>query len=110
MTHSPTAPFRAPRRAALLAALALACAPALADSWPSRPVRIVVPFAAGGVSDAAARMVANDLGKALGQSVFIAINVTGSHAAFGTKDTATSTSSSACSLATATAAASGTQG
>lgn len=52
-------------------ALATLAAPSFADAWPSRPLRIVVPFAAGGVSDVAARMVANDLGKALGQSVIV---------------------------------------
>ena len=41
------------------------------DAFPSRPLRILVPYSAGGTSDAAARLVAEPLGKQLGQSVIV---------------------------------------
>ena len=61
------------RAAATLAALpALAVAPrARAQAFPSRPVKIVVPHAAGGNSDAFARIVAQRLSERLGQSVVV---------------------------------------
>jgi tripartite-type tricarboxylate transporter receptor subunit TctC len=55
-----------------LLALAAFGPPASAqDNWPSRPVKLIVPFAAGGNTDAVARITANFLQKALGGSFVI---------------------------------------
>jgi len=53
---------------ALLAALA---APASAQSWPTRPIHLIVPFAAGGANDIVARLIQPDLERALGQPLII---------------------------------------
>jgi tripartite-type tricarboxylate transporter receptor subunit TctC len=55
--------------AALLAALAPM--PASAQTYPSRPVKIVLPFGAGGVADASSRIIAEKLGERLGQRFLI---------------------------------------
>lgn len=58
--------------AALAAAAASLAAPALAaDSWPNRPIRLVVPYPAGGSSDIIARLISKQLGEALGQPVVV---------------------------------------
>ena len=42
-----------------------------AEPWPTRPIKIVIPFSAGGVQDTVARAISNELGAALGQPVII---------------------------------------
>ncbi|MCO6419975.1 tripartite tricarboxylate transporter substrate binding protein [Siccirubricoccus sp. KC 17139] len=78
-------PPRLPRRPLLAApALALAAiAPGLAQSrYPARPVQIVVPWAAGGGTDAVARMIASLLERDLGQP-FVVVNRTGGSGVVG---------------------------
>ncbi|HEV7264759.1 MAG TPA: tripartite tricarboxylate transporter substrate binding protein [Falsiroseomonas sp.] len=59
-----------PRRGLLAAALALPL-PAVAQAFPTRPLRLICPFSAGGSADASARMLAEPLGAALGQPVVV---------------------------------------
>lgn len=71
-----TLSFDKSRRTALTlgaaGALALLAGPALAQgSWPTKPVRIVVPFAPGGTTDILARAVAPELSKAFGQQFIV---------------------------------------
>lgn len=65
---------RRPILSGCLGALAFACglpATALAQEWPTRPIRIVVPFAPGGSADVFGRFLAQRLQESLGQSVVI---------------------------------------
>jgi tripartite-type tricarboxylate transporter receptor subunit TctC len=58
--------------AAITASAACAALPAFAQStWPTKPVRIVVPFAAGGTTDILARAIAPELSKAFGQQFIV---------------------------------------
>jgi tripartite-type tricarboxylate transporter receptor subunit TctC len=66
-----TTTMKASRWALLWLAATVATAHAQADNYPSRPIRFVVPFAAGGPTDAAARLFAEPMRKQLGQSVVI---------------------------------------
>ena len=66
--------FNAARRNALagaLCCLALAAPAAWAQSWPAKPIRVIVNFPPGGAADQLARMVGTPLGEALGQPVVI---------------------------------------
>ena len=59
-------------RFGLAAALLLACAgPTRAQDFPTKPIRIVVPYAAGGSVDPIARLVGDRLAKLVGQPVVI---------------------------------------
>jgi tripartite-type tricarboxylate transporter receptor subunit TctC len=51
--------------------LAVSSTIALAQDWPTRPLRVVVPFPAGGSADTQTRVIADELSKALGQPVVI---------------------------------------
>ena len=64
---------RAGRIASVAAALLLAALPgqAVAQAWPSRPLALVVTVPAGGSIDAMARLIAPELGKAIGQTVVV---------------------------------------
>jgi tripartite-type tricarboxylate transporter receptor subunit TctC len=67
--------------AALITILAVAGA-ARADTYPSHPITIIVPFAAGGPSDAMARILAERMKATLGQAVLVE-NVTGAGGSIG---------------------------
>jgi tripartite-type tricarboxylate transporter receptor subunit TctC len=51
--------------------LALVAFPAFADTWPSRPIKLVVPYPPGGSTDVTARVIAENLRPLLGQSVVV---------------------------------------
>ncbi len=59
------------RALALLAGLLLSAGTASAQTWPTKPVNLMVPYPAGGPSDAIARIFFNPLGKELGQQVLV---------------------------------------
>lgn len=63
--------FRNLAAAALAALPLLLVAPASAQDFPSKPIRIVVPYAAGGSTDALARLMGEKLTQRLGQSVVV---------------------------------------
>jgi tripartite-type tricarboxylate transporter receptor subunit TctC len=65
-------------RSATVRALAALCifgilpaAPALAQSWPTKPIRLIVPFPAGGGTDVVARTIANGITEGLGQAIVV---------------------------------------
>lgn len=57
--------------ALLVAALSLATASACAQNYPQRPIRLVVPYAAGAAADQLARLVGERMGQSLGQPVVV---------------------------------------
>jgi tripartite-type tricarboxylate transporter receptor subunit TctC len=76
------------RLLSILVLLAAACVlrspTAAADEWPTRPVTLIVPFAAGGNVDVVARLIGSELGKRLGQAVVVE-NVAGAAGMVGTE-------------------------
>lgn len=70
------------RAAAVLGAALALPAVALADGFPSRPIKLVVPFAPGGNTDVVARLVGQGLAESLGQPVVVE-NVPGANGAIG---------------------------
>ena len=69
---------------ALLAIASLTGAPAVPAAYPDRPVRLIVPYAAGGSTDTVARLVGARLSERLGQQ-FVADNRTGGGTIIGTE-------------------------
>src|ERR1700751_2360135 len=59
-----------------IAAPALVARAAAAQSYPARPVRVIVPFAPGGITDVVARLIAEKWGEHLGKQFYVE-NLTG---------------------------------
>ncbi len=79
---SPPLPHRRQLLAAPFVAGALAALPARAQAWPSRPLRMIVPFPPGGATDLLARLLTEGLASRLGQPV-VAENRGGAGGAVG---------------------------
>lgn len=80
-----------PTRSIVISAtlLALTATPALAQNWPSQPIRFVVPYAAGGAADTVARPITQALATALGTPVLLE-NKVGANTIVGAEYTAKS--------------------
>lgn len=70
-----------------LLTLLMSCTLASAQSWPDKPIRMVVPFPAGGATDVVARMIAQEASNQLGQQIVIE-NKSGAGGTIGAGDAA----------------------
>ena len=59
------------KRLLVAVALVLVSHAAMAQAWPARPIRLIVPLAPGATADIIARIYADELGKALGQNIVV---------------------------------------
>ena len=78
---------------ALITGIALLCAPTLAaaqDAWPNKTIKIIAPVQPGGGVDLVARLVADRLGKVLGQSIIVD-NISGGGGIIASQATARAT-------------------
>src|SRR5262245_3728797 len=83
--------IRALALVALAAGLALpAASPVDAQGYPNRPIKVIVPFPAGGPTDGMARIISDRLGQVLGQSIVIENKGGGAGGSIGAKFVATS--------------------
>src|SRR5438445_4382322 len=84
-----TGPRLARALATFLLAAPIVSSASLAEDYPARPVRIVVPFGAGGPADVTARLIGNVLQEKFGQP-FVVENRTGARGVIGTLEAAKS--------------------
>jgi tripartite-type tricarboxylate transporter receptor subunit TctC len=77
-------------RRSLLAASAAIAVPARAEAWPTKPIKLVVPYAPGGTTDVVGRVTAEYLGRQLGQNLVVE-NRPGKGATIGTSQVAKAT-------------------
>lgn len=75
---------------AAVASLWTVAGPAAGQTWPNKPIRLVVPYGAGSGSDIVARIVADPLSRALGQPIVVD-NKPGNNSTVGTEAVVTST-------------------
>ena len=92
MTQTPIQTTRrnAIRSGLMACALTLLAGAAAAQTWPNKPVTLVVPWPAGGPSDFVARQIQNDVSKAIGQTLIVE-NVGGVGGALGVQKMLTGT-------------------
>ena len=77
--------MRLHRLAAFVAACAMAAPTVFAQSYPSKPIKVIVPFAPGGFTDVAARILQKELGPVIGQPVIVE-NKPGAGSTIGTSE------------------------